>query len=142
MLTRPGREFGLQARQPLGLLALPRSPLLPLAAQRREYESVVGLHPALDVEHGVQDSLEAKIVLLRKRLKLVVVALGALDRQRQERRDRIVHRRLQSRVSIDADLVRIAVALARSVLAIPQEVRGLEQLDLLGGGLAGGREAG
>ncbi len=81
----------------------------------------------LDIERRIQDRLEPVVILLGDRLELVVVAAGALDRQPQERRADDLSRPLEHGVLVGADLVRVAVALARAVLAVAEEM-GRDQL--------------
>src|SRR5205085_893935 len=72
------------------------------------------------------------IVLLRKGLELMVVALGTLQRQAQQRRRRDLHGRFQRRVTVDANFLGIAVAFAGAVLPVAEEVGRLQQLNRLG----------
>ena len=86
----------------------------------------------LDVEGRIEDRLEPVIVLLGDRLELVVVASGALDRQAQERRADDLGGPFEHGVLVGADLVRVAVALARAVLAVAEEVGRDQLVDHLG----------
>ena len=97
-----------------------------------DHDPLVWIDPVLDVERRVKDRLELVVFLLRDRLELVVVAFGALERQAQQRRADDLDRALEHVVLVDADLVRIAVALAGAILGVAQEVSGDQLIDRLG----------
>jgi len=65
----------------------------------------------------------------------VVVALRTLERQAQERRADDLNSAVEHRNLVCADLVGVAVALARAVLAIAEEMGGDELIDDRGGDL-------
>ena len=111
------------------LLGLPRSE----DGRRRGLDhAIVGLDPLVEVERRRQDRMELVILLLRDRLELVIVAFRTLEREPQERRADDLDGAVEHGNLVGADLVGVAVALARSVLSIAEEMRGDELIDDLG----------
>ena len=105
-------------------------------------DPIVRLDPVLDVERRIEDRLKLVVLLLGDRLELVVVALGALESQSQERRADDLDRSLEHGVLVGADLVGVAVALARAVLSVPQKMGRDEQVDRRRGGVGPATVAG
>ena len=76
----------------------------------------------LDIECRIKDRLELVVLFLGDRFELVVVALGALEGQSQQRRADDLDRPLEYGVLVDADLVGVAITFTGAVLAIAQEM--------------------
>lgn len=108
---------------------LVRLPRFEFAGQVGVNDAIVWLHPFLDVERRVKKRLERIVILLRDRLELVVMTLRALDRQAEQAGADDLHRGFERVIAVGADLVRVAVALARAILAVAKEVSGFEQFD-------------
>ena len=128
MLGHPARQCGTG----LGFAGFPatlgRQPGLVFTAQRCLDDPVVGLHPILDGKGGVEERLQCIIILLGDGLELVVVALGALDRQSQKARPDDLLAGFQRIIAVHTDLVRIAVRFTRAVLTVAQEMGRFQQL--------------
>ena len=106
-----------------------------LVARSRDHHAIVRLEPVLEVERRIKDRLELVVLFLSDWLELVVVALGTLERQSQERRADDLDRPLEHGVLVGADLVGVAVALAGAVLAVAQEMGRDELVDDRGRGV-------
>ena len=72
-------------------------------------------------------------VLLRQRLKLVIMTFGALKSEAQQGRCDDLLRRLQGRVAVDANFIRIAIAFAGTILSVSQIVSCDKLIDHLRG---------
>ena len=90
----------------------------------------------------MEEGLHRVVVALGDGLELVVVALGALHGQAEQAGSHDLLTGLERVVPVDADLVRIAVRLAGAILAVAQEVGGLEQSPDLRRHRIAGRPAG
>ena len=101
-------------------------------------DAVLRHNPALWAISRVKDRLQAIILLLSYRFKFVVMAAGALDRRAEQAVHGDLQRPFQNSKTIGADFVRVAVALARAVGRVTQEVRGDKRIDHAGINCAAG----
>ena len=100
-----------------------------LGSRPGDHHAIVRLQPVLDVERRIKNRLKLIVVFLSDRLELVVMTLGTLEREPQERRADDLNGSLQHGVLVRAHLVGVAVALTGAVLAIAQEMGRDELID-------------
>src|SRR5437867_2478674 len=91
---------------------------------RADLDHAVFWHsPAVRTVGGVQDGLKAVILPVLDWLKLVSMAAGALDREAEQAAHHVLQRAFEDGVTVDANFVRVAVALSRAILSIAEKVR-------------------
>ena len=129
MLLDPLTDLGLAlSDRGLGLREL-GLPLLKFTGKAGVNETVVRLDPLLGREGRDEDGLKTVVVSLSERLELVIVTLRALNRQAEQSRRDVLHRRLDHGVTVDSYLIGVPVTFAAAVLTVAQVVCRLNEFD-------------